>query len=92
MAKLQLIYEEEELKALQSGIVIECWDKVMSTGRGKRELKAAFTPEEIVKLRRYYNLYYGWNFRGGHPIKGYTFDEPGDYQLTQRFVAFFAQF
>lgn len=84
MAKLQLVYEEDELAALQSGIVIECWDAVMNTGRGKRELKAAFTPEEIVKLKRYYNLYYGWNFRTGYPLQGYIFDESSDYALTQR--------
>ena len=92
MTKLQLIFEHDELVSLQTGIIIEVWDKVMSTGRGKRELKTTFNEEEIKKLRRYYNLFYGWNFRAGHPMKGYTFDEPSDYELTQKFVAFFARF
>ena len=65
--KLITVFEKEELKALQSGVVVEMWDRIIGTGSGKRKFCAAFTEKERAKIRLYYIVFYRWHMQTGVP-------------------------
>lgn len=88
--KLQLQYSHEELVVLQTAIIVECYERVMGSGSNKRAFKEEFTEEEQKKFKKYHKNFYSWHLIKGIPHNGFIFQDPSDYQLTQRFVAFFA--
>ena len=92
--KLAFIVEEHELAALQPGVIVEMWRRVMTTGSGKRKFAAEFTPEEQEKVKELYKTVYGWLYKkvGGTGIPKehrMTFDE---YRLLQRACNFFGTY
>lgn len=89
--KLVTVFNQNELTALQTPIIIECWRKVMDTGSGKRKLTKTFTPDEIESIKRLYKTFHKWHFGvGGTGIPANHAMTIADYQLTQRAVHFFA--
>jgi hypothetical protein len=91
--RMAIIFNHDDLNKLQTPIIIEMWDRVMSTGSGKRKLTETFTPDEINRIKRLYKLFYKWHFSkvGGTGIPDECHSMTiEDYQLTKRAVHFFA--
>ncbi len=86
--KVYTYFEHKDLEALQSSIIVERWDKVHTTGTGKRSFKAKFTEQEQKLIRSYYNTIYTWNYRTGLPQEHKM--KVSTYKLLQKAVAFFA--
>jgi hypothetical protein len=86
--KIMVGFERKELNQMGYPVMVEMWDKVMTSGRGKRRYKEEFTERDLI--RRYYNLFYGWYLRTGTPdmhiMKLKTYD------LLNRAIGFFASF
>ena len=92
--KLVTVFEYAELKALQSGVMIEMWNHVMSTGSGKRKFNAAFTEKEQTIIKEYYIIFYTWHVkkREGTGIPKTHQMKISTYQLMERAIKFFGGF
>jgi len=87
--KLAIIFEAKELEALQPGVVVESWRRVMSTGTGKRKLAAAFTADEIEKVKKVYKLYCWWY---GKMMPSEHRCTIAEYEFMQRVTYFFGTY
>lgn len=85
--KLVTVFEKAELEALQSGVMVEMWDRVLDTGSGKRKFSAAFTEEEREKIRLYYKVFHRWYRQTGVPQQHRM--SITTYNLMSRACAFF---
>lgn len=92
--KLVTIFEYDDLVKLQTQVIVEMWDNVVSTGSGKRKLRAEFTEEELRKIQGFYKLVYRWHYQKfegtGIPQKHQMTIE--DYNLLQRACNFFGTY
>ena len=87
--KLVTVFEQPELTALQSGVVVEGW-KHIGYGRGKRLFESTFTTEEQEECRSLYKLflrwYSGWHGTGVPQNHTMTIAK---YELAKRLCNFF---
>jgi len=92
--KLATIFEHDELKRLQSAVVVEMWDRVLGTGSGKRKFKAEFNKKERDLIRVYYKIFYKWNFGkvGGTGIPQQHKMSIQTYELMKRACNFFGTY
>jgi len=85
--KLVTVFERPELVALQTAIVVECWEH-KNSGRVKRAWLKEFTEEERAKASKLHKTFYQW-----HLVKGIPFEHRmtiGTYEFIKRLVNFFA--
>ena len=89
MAKVEIKFSCEELKKLQTSVIVECHGRVMGSGSRKRKFKEEFTADEQRKFKKYYKHFYKWYLSTGIPLNGFVFEETSDYALVQKFCNFF---
>lgn len=87
--KLKLEFDHEELKDLNTSIIVESWDRKWKSLSFKRKLKETFTDYEIRKIRQYYKIFYDWYLVKGIPQSSQLFSMK-DYNFIQNVVYFFA--
>ena len=92
--KLVTIFEYPELKALQSAVLVEMYNRVISTGTGKRKFNESFTESEQEQIKRFYKLFYGWHFLriGGTGIPKTHQMTIVTYELMKRAINFFGTY
>ena len=81
-------WDESELRALQTSIIVEMWDK-RTFGRVRRAYHTTFTEDERAKITALYTRYfYPWYVRTGIPQSQVL--APMTVDLIRRAVEFFA--
>ena len=94
MTELAIVLDREEMSALGTQIIVERWDHVCGRGAGNRKknlYRESFTESERRYISRLYKRAYRWYLVTGYPNR-FVLSRPGEIQLIQRAVAFFAQF
>jgi len=87
--KLVTVFEYYDLVKLQSAVVVEMWDRVMSTGSGKRKFNAEFNESERELIKKYYKIFYTWHFETRIPKEHRM--TISTYKLMQRACHFFSK-
>lgn len=92
--KLVTVFNHEELRALQTAVIVEMWDRVMGTGSGKRKFNAEFNSEEQETIKKLYKTFYKWHFGkvGGTGIPQQHAMSIQTYELTKRACNFFGMY
>lgn len=92
--KLVTVFNHEELRALQTAVIVEMWDRVLGTGSGKRKFNAEFNPEEQKTIRKLYKTFYKWHFGkvNGTGIPQNHAMTIQIYELTKRACNFFGTY
>jgi len=91
--KLVTVFEYDDLVKLQSAVVVEMWDRVMSTGSGKRKFNAEFNESERELIKQYYKIFYTWHFGriGGTGVPKEHRMTISTYKLMHRACHFFSK-
>ena len=91
--KLVTVFEYDELNRLQSGVVVEGWRSVMSTGSGKRKFAAEFTEEEQDQCRHLWKIFTKWySGVGGTGVPQKHAMSLETYELAKRLCNFFGMY
>lgn len=88
--RLITVFEYDDLKRLQPGILVEMWDRILSTGMGKRNFYHEFTESERATIKEYYKIFYRWHLVTGIPQE-YRM-KISTYQLMERACNFFGNY
>lgn len=88
--KVVTVFEYDELVKLQSAVVVEMWNSVLSTGKGRKKFNATFTELEQATIASYYKIFYTWYRVTGVPQKHQM--TVRTYGLMQRVCDFFGTY
>ena len=91
MATIEIRFNSDEVASLQTSIVVECKERVLGTGCGKRSFKEAFTDTERRRFPWFYKKFYSWYLVKGIPVSGVVMSG-ADWELCKRYVNFFASY
>lgn len=86
--KIQVVFEREDLDAMQYPVLVTCWDRVTETGSRRRRYHEAFTEAERNTIGRYYRIFYDWYLRRGTPDSHIMHTKT--HELLVRAIDFFA--